>query len=364
MKINLSVIFSQWDSRWGKLYLGFNTRLPWNIYNYGCLLSCLAMVCRYYGKNEDPASLNELLKKYRGFADGGNYIYGSLTRCYSDIKKKRIDTPSSLTDGQLQEIKTALENGYPVMFEIDYNPRTVKADQHFVLCCGYNPSNENDFLIADPLGGKLRSLKDYLGWYKPSARKSIEQYIIYEGKTPTESGGKVSIDKKELAVLNFVKEQWVKLISYLEIGSDPSTTHYEDVQRVIGGFKSRVTDLQKQLDTATTEVNNRIEQVSRLNEQLLQQDKLQKALSIQLKDALKNQGNLTGVYEARIKDLQGQVNALSKEKGGLNIIISQQETKIKDLEVRIENIAGLTINDMSATTILLFLIKKLLKGGK
>jgi hypothetical protein len=367
MKVNLPVVFSQWDDRWGKEWLGFNTKLPYNIYNYGCLLNCLAMICRYYGKDEDPLSLNGKLKDIKGFVSGGNYVWGSITKVYSDIKERLTQTPSPLTDSQFQEIKTALDNGYPVMLEIDYNPKTSQPDMHFVLCCGYNPSNENDLTIADPLGGKLRSLKDYLGWYKPSARKSIERYVIYEGKTPVESAGKVLIDKKELKVLNFVKEQWVKLVAYLEIGTDPNNTLYEDVQRVIGGFKSRVTDLQKQVDFANTEVKNREEQVGRLKNQLLESEKLQKALNIKLNEALKQASGTVGLYEGRIKELQGQVDTLAKEKGSLKTEIANQKTEISNLKTKIENIAKPSMEDASITTLMLVLIKKILhfkRGGE
>ena len=368
MRINLSVIFSQWDNRWAKEFLGFNTKLPWNIYNYGCLLDCLAMVCRYFGKNEDPLTLNNFLKEKKGFsANSGAYVYGSLTRCYPDIKEKRVQTPSPLTDTQIQEIKTALDNGYPVVCQVDYNPKTNQPDQHFVLFVDYNPNDENDFTIADPLGGKLVSLKNYLGWLKPNVRKTIEQYLIYTGKLPVESAGKVLVDKKELGILSLVKEQWVKLVAYLEIGTDPNTTPFEDVQRVIGGYKSRVTDIQKQLDTADTEVTNRTEQVGRLKDQLLEQEKLQKALNIQLNEALKDVSGTAGLYEGRVKDLQGQVDAVSKEKGALNIKITTLETEVTNLKTKIENLAELTIDDMSPLTIVLCLIKRLIgkkRGGE
>jgi Sec-independent protein translocase protein TatA len=370
MKVSIPVSYSQWDDRWSKEYLGFNTSLPWNIYNYGCLLACLAMVCKYYGKDENPLSLNNLLKSKKGFvANSGEYVWGSITKCYSDIVERKTETPTKLTDTQIQEIKTALDNNYPVMLEVDYNPKTVKADMHFVLAVDYNPSDENDFTIIDPLGGKTESLKKYLGWYKPSCRDSIERYVVYEGKVPEESAGKVLIDKSELKTFNYVKEQWVKLVSYLEIGSNPNTTPFEDAQKVIGGYKSRVTDVQNQLDIAKTEVKNREEQVSRLKEQLLEQEKLQKALSDQLNEALKNSGNVAGLYEGRIKELQGQIDSISKEKGALNITISQLQTEIKNLENKVENLVALTVNDMPLSTLILYVVKKLLskislKGGE
>ena len=207
MRVNFDIVYDQGDSRWGSEFLGFNTQLPYNLANYGCLDSCLAMVCKYFGKGEDPLALNNYLKSKKGFTvDSGLYIYGSLTRCYPDIIEKRTETPSLITDAQIQEIKTALDSGFPVVCQIDYNPKTVANDMHFVAIVDYNPNDENDFTIADPLGGQFKSLKSYLGWWKPNARKTIEQYIIYEGPKPKQSAGQTTIDKKQLGNLEFVKE--------------------------------------------------------------------------------------------------------------------------------------------------------------
>lgn len=180
-KVTLPQLYSQWDSRWGNILLGFNTQQPYNIYNYGCLITCLAMTAKYYGYSVDPASMNDKLKAVNGFASGGLYIWGSFVKVYSKLKEKKTDTPQALTDAQYNEIKSALDKGYPVMLQIDYNPKTVENDMHYVLAIGYNPADENDILVADPLGGKERSLKDYLGWFRPSMRKTIEQYVILEG---------------------------------------------------------------------------------------------------------------------------------------------------------------------------------------
>jgi Sec-independent protein translocase protein TatA len=367
MRINLPVVYSQNDDRWKAEWLGFNIKLPYNIGNYGCLDSCLAMVCKYFGKNENPLTLNNLLKEKKGFvANGGEYVWGAITKCYPDIKEKMIQTPSLLTDGQVQEIKTTLDNGMPVVCQIDYNPKTNQPDMHFVVVVDYNHSDENDFTIADPINGKIRSLKDYLGFWKPNARNTIERYITYEGKKPAEVAGQVSVSQVDYKIFNFVKEQWIKLISYLEMGTDPNLTPFEDVQRVIGGFKSRVTDVQKQLDFSNTEVKNREEQVSRLKDQLLEDEKLQKALNIKLNEALKSSSSMTGLYEGRIATLQGQVDTISKEKGALNNKITQQETEIKELKIKVDNLSLSTIEDMSSPEVFVLFIKKLLslkKGG-
>jgi len=186
-KIQLPTIYSQWDSKWSNDILGFNaTNSGFDIYNYGCLITCIAMVLEYYGKKETPKDVNEDFRDSNGFPpNSGNYVWGSAQKTFKQIKEEvHTITPYSLTDEQMQEIRGSLDIGYPVMVELDYNPKTVKLDMHFVLIVGYNPADENDFVIIDPLGGVERSLKHYLGWFRPNARKTIESYTIFKGEIP------------------------------------------------------------------------------------------------------------------------------------------------------------------------------------
>jgi len=335
MKVNLPVIYAQGDSRWGTKMLGFNTEMPYNIANYGCLLSCLAMVCKYFHKEENPETLNNLLRDKKGFVDGGLYVYGAISKCYSSITETRTITPSALTDAQIQEIKNALDNGFPVMIHLDFNPKTVKNDMHWVLIVDYNPSDENDFTIADPITGTTRSLKKYLGFFKPSARNTIEQYIIYSGKMPEEIAGKVLVDIKENGILNAIKEQWSKLIAYLNLNTDPNTTLFEDIQRVIAGIKSRQTDLEKQLDAkdlelqkANTEIKNRVDQLANTERSCQEDAKLKKAEYDALKATVPDVAKLKGSYEGTILDLQGRVRELEKTGGKKDLRITELETQL------------------------------------
>jgi hypothetical protein len=188
MSLLLPNLYSQLDDRWALSLLGFNTQQPFNFYNYACLITCLAMVSRYYGKNYDPVAINDVLKSMgagKAFVAGsGDYVWGGFHLLFGDIEEYRVVAPDLLSDMQMAEIKGALDLGYPVMLQLDYNPKTVDLDSHFVLAIGYNASDENDITIADPIGGRVHSLKDYLGWFRPNARKTIEQYIIYKGQVP------------------------------------------------------------------------------------------------------------------------------------------------------------------------------------
>jgi len=200
------------DNRWGSALLGFNTDPRYNIHNYGCLLVCLAIVACYHGKNVTPKDMNELLKDVGGFSNGGCYNWGAISKIFKDIEERWVGTPRPLTDSQMDSIKEALDSGFPVIAQLDYNPRTAKLDMHYVLFIGYNPEDENDFTIVDPLGGKVVSLKKYLGWWRPNARRTIEQFIIYEGAVSTYSARLLKkIEEMETAFKELRKDHDKKL---------------------------------------------------------------------------------------------------------------------------------------------------------
>lgn len=181
--ISLSTYYSQWDDRWSKDLLGYNTNSKYNLYNYGCLVASLAMILKHSGVDINPGQLNEYLKREKGFSMG-DYIWGSCNRLYEEIRSERlVSTPSTLTNAQMAEIRTSIDNKRPVILQLDYNPKTVQNETHYVVCVDYDPSDENNMTIIDPLGGIKRSLKDYLGWIRPSARNTIYQYIIYDVDT-------------------------------------------------------------------------------------------------------------------------------------------------------------------------------------
>jgi len=359
MKLNIPVIYSQWDSRWASILLGFSTIATSNIYNYGCLITCLAIVARYFGKQVTPADINDKLKEKKGFK-GNLYLWGFLTQVFPDIKEIKTETPDLLTDAQIGEIKGAIDSGYPVMVQIDVNPRTVEADMHFVLITGYNPSDENDFTIADPLGGLFRSLKDYLGWFRPSARKTIERYVIYEGKAqpPSAENETMPVPKKDFENLVHGSDQWDKTVDeYLPDGTDPKHTQFDVVQRVVSGFKSRVTDLENQLNeknkdlaVANTEIDNQKDKIANIEKECQIQLKTQKDYYEGIIANTPNIEKLKGQYEGTIEDLNEELKE-AKKQGGL-----------KDLEIAsLESELDKTQKSLGLLKSIFLLLKKLFK---
>lgn len=339
--INIPVVYNQQDNRWAQILLGFNTQLPYNFYNFACLICCLAMLARYYGKDFDPPKINESFKSMgadKAFGRGtGNYVHGGFNKLFGDISERNIKTPSLLTDAQIGEIKSSIDMGHPVMIQLDVNPRTVEADQHFVLIIGYDPNDENNFTIADPIGGKIRSVKDYLGWFRPNVRKTIEQYSLFVGPKPQLTDEMIPIKKEHFELYTRNHDKWHQIVNYLGMGTDPNTTPFEAVQRVIAGIKSSVTDLQNRLKSAEgelatkdTEITNRKEQVSRLETELLNSERIYKARLDAQNASMPDTEKMQRQYEGEISRLRGDLDAAMKRVGNLEIELSVAKNEQKD----------------------------------
>lgn len=166
------ILYSQRDKHWKDKKLGFHTTLT--LGDSGCVVTCLAMIACYYGKDTNPDKLNEDLKRIDGF-EGGLYKWKALTRLYPDIGYARfVDTPDPVSPEQFAEIDAHLTSGHLVLVEVDMIPSTAKVDMHYVLMVrkvggGYE--------IADPWTGTLRRLSDY-----GIARFTIQRYILYTGE--------------------------------------------------------------------------------------------------------------------------------------------------------------------------------------
>jgi len=274
MKIDLPVLYNQGDPRFSNFLLGFNTVSKYNIGQYGCLISGLAVIACYLGKNVTPIDINEALKDKKGFAPaGGNYVWGSLSKVFPDIIEKKTDTPGILTDAQMSEIKTAIDYGYLVMVQLDYDPKTVAVDTHYVVLCGYNPADENDFLIADSLGGRVHSLKDYLGWFYPSVRKTIQQYAVYVGPKPkvTENAILIRIEDNNRNVMQ--GSEYKLICEYFKL--DPNGMQSTKILQLIA-------DMVQSMESMTKKYNSLEHDLYKTLQDLKRQEEISKVQSVRI----------------------------------------------------------------------------------
>src|SRR5687768_6546795 len=68
---SLPAVFSQRDPRWGHVRLGYGGGpADSTLHNYGCYVSCFAMVAAYHGHEVTPLELNGLLVHRQLFLQG------------------------------------------------------------------------------------------------------------------------------------------------------------------------------------------------------------------------------------------------------------------------------------------------------
>lgn len=172
IQINTFPIFGQRDSRWSSKFLG--TSAASTIANYGCLITCWADVCKYYGKDTDPDKMNQSLIQVKGFTNGSYFVWGSVTKVYGDITEtQNVQTPNPVTPAQFASFDAELTAGRPIIVEVDFNPNTVSVESHFVVIIG---GSNGEYTIADP-------------WYMDTAKlerygvpaKTIQRFVFTNG---------------------------------------------------------------------------------------------------------------------------------------------------------------------------------------
>jgi hypothetical protein len=202
----------------------------------------------------------------------------------------RVGDVYPVSDTQVKQIKDALDAGYPVLLHIDYNPKDVDDDMHWVVAVAYNPSDENDFTIVDPIDGTLKSLKKYLGWFRPSFRRTVIDYCLLIGKAPLSANLKeTTIDfddgeGKRHEVGWYVYEWFTEKSNALK-----ATGKYEQLSNTYLNYKNTVGEelinkqteitkatenaekLQKKIDTLTEASKKQADKITELNAQLVSQ---------------------------------------------------------------------------------------------
>ena len=172
--------YSQQDPQWKNRQLGFNSQTT--IGKMGCLLTDLAMVAAGFGFNETPATLNQKM-----VALGPNVgFYGELIvpaaiprvlpgMIYRDFMRCP-DVPAPM-----ERIDAALAAGWPVIVELDYDPKP-DLQNHWVVL--YDKQG-GDYLLQDPWPfppevGPVRLSKSRFA-FAGTAEKIITAVVWMEG---------------------------------------------------------------------------------------------------------------------------------------------------------------------------------------
>ncbi len=175
MKLKLPVIYGQRDARWSNILLGYNSNNPYNIGNYGCLITCLGMLT-----NNQPDNVNQVLKDNGGFqANGGLFVWpkASVLSLTIDYVSPYYDGP--VTSQGIAKAKSLLDSGEILLCEVDFNPATTGEEMHFVLATGYDGDK---FTCADPWTGTEHDLDTYGGF-----SRGVLQFRTYTKTFPQDN---------------------------------------------------------------------------------------------------------------------------------------------------------------------------------
>jgi len=140
---NSSTVYSQTDSRWKNIKLGFGN---YTIGSDGCFLTCLSMMV---GKT--PDMVNEILKEAKAFS-GSLIISDKAAKALGlELLKGNSNIPGKMTNINY------MPEWSPSIKEVDYNSKTERTEQHFVL----RVIEDGVRYIIDPLEGKKREINYY-----------------------------------------------------------------------------------------------------------------------------------------------------------------------------------------------------------
>jgi hypothetical protein len=262
---------------------------------------------------------------YRAFLPNGE-------RCYEGGKSE-VFAPH---DGKIIE-NVYDENGYGHYVKIE-NDSEGSVLAHFSSASPRKVGESvkmGDFIGYQGTTGNSTGIHLHWGYYKqPRDRANgfngfINQAGLY---MPYNQGGNMGNEFE-----NTVKKstQWDKTVEAYMPERNPVDAQFEDLQRVVSGYKGRVTDLEKQLEnekiarkTAETEVANKTEQLA--NETAACQrtiDTLKSDIAT-LQKLNKTLSEAVGSHAPTIAVLEGKLREAETLTGKQKITITQLETRL------------------------------------
>lgn len=143
---------SQKDDRWRYDQLGTSNT---TIGGYGCLITSVSMMLKYFGFDTDPSRLNKLLKENGGFHNGNLFEWGTLERLFPGVSGY-----TRFEYAALDKIDAKLAQKIPVIINVDYVPNTPAIDEHWVLVVG---KENGSYIINDPKDGAQLRFEDRYG---------------------------------------------------------------------------------------------------------------------------------------------------------------------------------------------------------
>ena len=163
-------IYSQQDPRWANKELG--SQAGATIGQLGCYDTSFAMKACYYGKQTDPASLDDAFTAGNVFVNADLLTDDALNKIYGDIQYVESDHYETIP-ADLQKLKGyAQDNTITVTLCI-----AVGSGYHFVELVDCDGTTVT---IANPWTGKIENFTSLYG----SPTTNILRFIVYKGPAP------------------------------------------------------------------------------------------------------------------------------------------------------------------------------------
>lgn len=307
---------SQRDPRWKDQRLGTVDGIT--IGSDGCVVTSHSMGLTFHGKPILPNQLDDFLTdnglyfddEGDGPASDNLWLPHNISKVWD--KMKFITTTYCYTvPAPIAEIKAAIDRNQPPTLWVMNN-----GVAHNVLAVGYDG---NEIIVNDPWMGDQVRMDQRWGATSAQVILSVD---YYEGPMPTQT---VAVEKPTFEGLVFKATQHDKTCQIWEF-SDPRNTTAEQidekVQKSISAYKGQASqaltakaETETKLSAAEQEIKNREEQISRLEDEMTNNEKVHAAEL----DALKNTPNpsegLLTILRAQVEEYKGKYDAAMKDKG-------------------------------------------------
>jgi len=319
-KLITPLIQSQRDNRWASVILGNNNQTQFNIGNYGCLITSLA---NYLGKT--PVDINNVKALFT--QGGGDFIWSqtSLIGLNNVYTSPRYE--DEVTTQGINKMKSLIDEGRPLICEIDFNPTTTKEDQHYVLIHGYDENLPDTFIGIDPWTGTVIDLSVYGG-----VKRTLYCFRAYDKTLPIFSDATSGADcpaqlKKATEDLESITKERNHLNDVIGMDKDPLIERWKKIATML---KIPVDNMDKAPELCVTQIEDLQKTVSSFPMQLEGKlaeasTKCQTELSIQKSDLITEQSN----KELQMKkDFEAE---LTEAKQKQKVVYKYKETPLSDL---------------------------------
>jgi hypothetical protein len=148
--------YSQNDSRWKSVLLGFGTG---TIGQYGCFVTAYANLLTYYGHNTTPLQMNDIMKERKWFTGTSKNLVANhqVPQTLYPSEIKWVEDKQWPNPVDWNYFNDANDINILYIIKLDSSPAAGVQD-HFVLVQG---KKGNDLLIDDPWDGKRKMLSAY-----------------------------------------------------------------------------------------------------------------------------------------------------------------------------------------------------------